>query len=126
MSVNVSKALKVLREAGVSESKPIIPDAALRFRGIGPKTLPLLEETGLVRLDDFADLPTRMGNLLRRAGYNRRDEVVEAIGNGDFFLDRKVCYYRRSPGGKCEYLRNCGPGIFGQVKAWAGFDADSG
>lgn len=122
MGVNVRKAMAVLHEAGISERAPIIPEAALRFRGIGPQTLPYLEEAGLVRLDDFADLPPRMGNLLRRAGYKTRQEVGDAIRDGRFYLDGRTCYFRSADGNR-EYLRNCGPRIFGQIKAWAGFDA---
>ncbi|MGH7959879.1 MAG: hypothetical protein ACREH8_23085 [Opitutaceae bacterium] len=52
MVTRIHTAADILREAGVSEKKPITPARALRFRGIGPKTLPYLEELGLVRLDD--------------------------------------------------------------------------
>lgn len=123
MFAQVRRAIELLRSEGVSEENPITPDTALRFRGIGPKTLPYLEELGLVRLDDFADLPTRMGNLLRIAGFKSREEVVAAIVSGSFVLKRKTCYCRSHPGEPLRSLRNCGPHIFHQIRAWAGFHA---
>jgi len=123
MLARIRTFVDILREAGVSEDRPITPAEALRYRGIGPKTLPYLEDLGLVRLDDFADLPTRMGNLLKIAGFKSRDEVVAAIASGSFVLDRDTCYYRHHPDEDFHHLRNCGPHTFHQIRAWAGFDA---
>jgi len=123
MSVPVHRAIEILRSAGVSVKNPITPDDALWFRGIGPKTLPRLEDLGLVRLDDFADLPPRMGNLLKGAGFKSREEVIAAIASGSFILDRETCYSRSHPGDPLRYLRNCGPHTFHQIRAWAGFHA---
>lgn len=117
---------KIMRENGVSENNPILPDDALRYRGIGPTILPYFEELGLVRLDDFADLPTKIGNLLRRLGYKSRDEVVRGILTDSFILDRSTVYYRLSPGEKFHHIRNCGPHTFHQIRAWAGFIAPAG
>ena len=113
----------ILREEGVTEENPIIPDKALRFRGVGPKTLPYLEDLGLVRLDDFADLPPRIGNLVRRLGFKSRDEVVAAILSDSFILDWKTVYYRPIPDQEFRYIRGCGAHTFHQIRAWAGFDA---
>lgn len=118
-----AKIVAVLREAGVSEAAPITPEQALRFRGVGPKTLPLLEELGLVRLDDFADLPTRIGNIAKRAGYQSRAEVVAALAAGRFILDRKTVYFRHGADQSFRRLRNCGAHTFHQIRAWAGFHA---
>jgi hypothetical protein len=114
----------ILREEGVSERNPLTPDQAMRYRGVGPKTLPYLEELGLVRLDDFADLPPRIGNLLKNvAGFRSRDEVGTAITTGSFILDGDTCYYRHGPNEPFRHLRNCGAFTFHQIRAWAGFDA---
>lgn len=118
------KIIAVLREAGVSEENPITPEHALRFRGVGPKTLPLLEDLGLVRLDDFADLPTRIGNVVKLAGYKSRAEVVAAIEAGFFILDRERVYFRHRADEPFRGLRNCGAQTFHQIRAWAGFHAD--
>lgn len=113
----------ILRGEGVSEKNPVLPDDALRYRGVGPKTLPYLEELGLVRLDDFADLPTKIGNLLRRLGFKSRDEVVTAILTDSFILDRTDVYYRLSADERFSHIRGCGAHTFHQIRAWAGFDA---
>lgn len=113
----------ILRENGVSEKNPVTPDKALRYRGVGPKTLPYLEDLGLVQLDDFADLPTKMGNLLKYLGFKSRDEVVTAIVTGSFILDRGTVYYRLTPDERMQHIRNCGAHTFHQIRAWAGFDA---
>lgn len=113
---------KVMRENGVSEKNPILPDDALRYRGVGPKILPYLEELGLVRLDDFADLPTKIGNLLRRLGFKSRDEVVTAILTDSFILDRTDVYYRLSADERFSHIRGCGAHTFHQIRAWAGFN----
>ena len=123
MPARIHTRVGILREVGVSERSPVTPDKAFRFRGVGPKTLPYLEDLGLVRLDDFADLPTQMGNLLKNAGFGSRDEVIAAIVNDSFILDRDTCYYRLNPDEPLGYLRNCGPHTFHQIRAWAGFHA---
>lgn len=120
---SVAKAVEVLREAGVTEDHPITPDHALRFRGIGPKTLPLLEDLGLVRLDDFADLPTKIGNLVKLAGYKSRDEVNAAIEANCFILDRETVWFRHREDESYRNLRNCGAQTFHQIRAWAGYHA---
>ena len=119
-----SKIISELREAGVSKESPITPEHALRFRGVGPKTLPLLEDLGLVRLDDFADLPTRIGNVVKLAGFKSRAEVVAAIEAGFFILDRERVYFRYRADEPFRRLRNCGAQTFHQIRAWAGFHAD--
>jgi hypothetical protein len=114
-----------MRENGVSEKNPILPDDALRYRGVGPDTIPYLEELGLVRLDDFSDLPTKTGNLLRRLGFKSRDHVIATILSDSFILDRGTVYYRLSPTQRFNHIRNCGPHTYHQIRAWAGFDAPS-
>jgi hypothetical protein len=118
--------VSIMRENGVSEKTPILPDDALRYRGVGPTTMPYLEDLGLVRLDDFADLPAKIGNLVRRLGFKSRDDVVAAIHAGSFILDRKTVYYRLSPDERFQHIRNCGAQTFHQIRAWAGFDAPAG
>lgn len=112
-----------MRENGVSEKNPILPDEALRYRGVGPDAIPYLEELGLVRLDDFSDLPTKTGNLLRRLGFKSREHVIATILSDSFILDRGTVYYRLSPDQRFSHIRNCGPQTYHQLRAWAGFDA---
>ncbi len=119
----IAKAVEVLREAGVSEENPITPEQALRFRGIGPKILPLLEDLGLVRLDDFADLPTKIANVVKLAGYKSRAEVIAAIEADCFILDRETVWFRHRPDESFHHLRNCGAQTFHQIRAWAGYHA---
>ena len=107
-------------------AEPDKDGGALRYRGVGPTTMPYLEDLGLVRLDDFADLPTKIGNLVRRLGFKSRDDVITAILAGSFILDRKTVYYRLSPDVRFQHIRNCGPQTFHQIRAWAGFDAPAG
>src|SRR4051812_47992621 len=107
-TTSVAKAVEVLREAGVSQAHPITPNDAMRFRGIGPKTLPILEDLGLVRLNDFADLPTKIGNVVKLAGYTSRAEVIAALEANCFILDRGTVWFRRRPDESWHRLRNCG------------------
>lgn len=119
----VQAAVALLRSEGVSEDNPITPENALRYRGIGPWTLPFLEESGLVRFDDFADLPARIANLVKRAGFRNRAELIAGIERGWFFWNGDHCCYRTGADTGFRYLRNCGPVMFNQIRAWAGFDA---
>ena len=114
---------KILRDNGVSEQRPIRPDDALNYRGVGPETLPYLEELGLICLDDFDDLPTKIGNLLRRLGFKSRGEVVAAVRANSLVLDRSTVYFRPSPDHEFHHVRNCAAHTFHQIRAWAGFDA---
>lgn len=121
--MRVLTLVKILSDEGVSAENPIRPADALRYRGVGPDTLPYLEELGLIRLDDFDDLPTKIGNLLRRLGFKSRRDLVAAIAAGSFILDRGTVLYRQSPADRFHYVRNCGAQTFHQIRAWAGYSA---
>lgn len=123
MESRVRNFVELLRSEGVSAEHPITPEAALKYRGLGPKTLPYLEELGLVRLDELADLPKRIGNLVERAGYKSRAEVAAAIEHGCFVLRGRYAFYHSSVDGEFHHLRNCGPFMYHQIRAWAGLDA---
>lgn len=70
---------------------------------------------------EIADLPPRMGNLLKNSvGFKSRDEVIAAITSGSFILDRETCYFRHNPDEPFTHLRNCGAFTFHQIRAWAG------
>lgn len=121
--MRVLALVEILSDEGVSDKNPIRPADARRYRGVGPDTLPYLEELGLIRLDDFDDLPTKIGNLLRRLGFKSRRDLVTAIAAGSFVLDRDTVLFRPSSEHRFHYVRNCGAQTFHQIRAWGGFNA---